>query len=335
MTLQASFQAPATDTDPPSHTTRIAKARKHAPAVSANMDRRVASLLGKALADAWNPEADLPWDSRVELEEVDLSDRHSLIAKLPEFSRFGAREHSGLKVGELGWCLSNLLEGEWRGGLLAAQMMLDCAPESRQTAAFISTVMHDEVKHHEVLRRYLEAREGLLMKPHGSFDQLFTDLQHHPVWELKVLVGQLVFEATATSTLHSLFMHSREPLLTAILRRIMKDEARHLAFTNCVIGEIPQRYSAETVHEVEDVMFEAVVACVSTFAPEPVWQRMGLPMQACRRAAFEALCDTGIIDFYSRVLPRQLAQRGFPSDRLSRLLGDGLKARLCDGLTLA
>ena len=289
-------------------------------------------LLQKALVDVWNVDEDLPWETRVDLDSLDVADRESLVAQLPEYRKLDAKDQHQLKLRELGWNLSNLLEGEWRGGVIAAQIMVDCAPESRDTAAFMSTVANDEVKHHHVLRRYLQENTSLIRAPHAGLDRLFNDLQGHEVWELKLLIGQVVFEAPATSTIHSLFMRSgREPLLSAILRRILRDEARHLAFSNAVTGSIARRYSSSVLRSVEDMLFEAVVACVATFPAEPVWHEMGFPREASRRHAVEALAERGILDVYTRLLPKQLASRGFPVVRLSHLLQNGLVPRLLAG----
>ena len=75
-------------------------------------------------------------------------------------------------------------------------------------------------------------------------------------------------------------------------------------------------------------MFEAVVACLSTFLAEPVWAEIGIPHALGRRAAVEELMSRGVIAAYARVVPRQLATRGFPSDRLAHLIREDLVPRL-------
>ena len=145
----------------------------------------------------------------------------------------------------------------------------------------------------------------------------------------------MLFEATATSTMESLYVRCREPLLAAILRRIMRDEARHLAFSYVIAGTLGHRYTPSQYRSMEDIMFEAVVACLSTFLAEPVWHEMGFPREVARRCALDQMVARGVIASYARVVPRQLAQRGFPSDRLAKLLREDLVPRLMEGEVVA
>ncbi len=144
------------------------------------------------------------------------------------------------------------------------------------------------------------------------------------------LVGQIVLEWTAASLLSTLLLKSREPLLTAILRVNLKDEARHLAYSHELRGPLARIFEKRVASEMEDLVFESVRASVAALLAEPVWAELGLEGRRMRRHGLERLERLGVLARYREVVPQQLERCGFPIARLKRRLGQGLVKGLVD-----
>jgi hypothetical protein len=147
---------------------------------------------------------------------------------------------------------------------------------------------------------------------------------------VKLLVGQVVLEWTAASLISTLLLKSREPLLTAILRVNLKDEARHLAYSHELREPLARIFEKRVASEMEDLVFESVRASVAALLAEPVWAELGLEGRQMRRHGLERLESLGVLTRYREVVPQQLERCGFPIARLKRRLGQGLVKGLID-----
>jgi hypothetical protein len=133
---------------------------------------------------------------------------------------------------------------------------------------------------------------------------------------------------TACSMLHSLFMRAKEPLLADMIRKILRDEARHAAFSYEVTGAVLAGQSRAARLEMEDMLFESVVACISGFLPIAAWREEGFSIPECRQAAVRALAEARVFDFYGRVFPQCLERYGLATDRLRALVAEDLPRRV-------
>ena len=88
--------------------------------------------------------------------------------------------------------------------------------------------------------------------------------------------------------------------------------------------------SQETVFET--VGLPAVNAVIEGYNASLIavgpWQELGLSRTQAARGTVAALKDRGVLPFYTRVLAKQLEQRGFPADPLRRRLETQLEAEL-------
>jgi hypothetical protein len=142
----------------------------------------------------------------------------------------------------------------------------------------------------------------------------------------------VVLEWTAASLVSTLLTQSREPLLAAILRANLRDEARHLAFSQELREPLALVFAGRVPREMEDLVFESVRASASALLAEPVWSELGLPLRQMRKHALERLEKLGVLDRYRKLVPQQLERCGFPVERLQRRLGrDLLKGLVADG----
>jgi len=94
------------------------------------------------------------------------------------------------------------------------------------------------------------------------------------------------------------FMHdvTTEPLLKQLLRYVMSDEARHVAFGVLSLQEFYAGLSEAELRERKEFAFEAAVRMRDRFLQQEVWERLGVPVKQA-------------VSVVSRSPERQLFQR--------------------------
>jgi hypothetical protein len=94
-----------------------------------------------------------------------------------------------------------------------------------------------------------------------------------------------------------------EPLLKQLLRYVMSDEARHVAFGVLSLQEYYQELTNAELRERQEFAFEAAVRMRDRFLQQEVWDRMGvdvkealqLVMQAPDRMLFQQMLFSKIV----------------------------------------
>ncbi len=292
---------------------------------------RVANLVELALKNAWSFD-DLPWQSQLDFER-DVFPEESFFARgLRSFEAMTARDRRAFVFRETCFHLSNLLAGERSGENLIAQVIVLTSRERPDHREFLSVMAQEEAKHFLALQRYLSEKAGVLYPPCRQLRASLQAIEDCDSPEVKLLVGQVVFEWTAASLVATLLTRSREPLLAAVLRMNLKDEARHLAYSQELREPLTRSLSGKVPSQVEDLVFESIRASVAALLAEPVWAELGLPVRRMRRHALGRLDELGVLHRYRTLVPDQLERCGFPTSRLRRRLGAGLvKGLVADG----
>lgn len=288
----------------------------------------VQRLVDGAYGDPWNPNADLPWAAPVDFRTLRIPDALCLASRLPAFQRLSARQRESFKQREMTSHLSRLSYGEQRAAALAAETLVMCPEERKEESWFIGTLVADETKHAAALDRYLQDKLGHAYPPHAALVEVFAGLSRAQDYDLNLFVGQVVLEGSAASLITSLMVSLQEPLLRSMLRRIMRDEARHMRFAELVATAGGKRFRGAQKRRMEELLFEAAYAGAACLIPTDVWDELALPRAACLRATVDELKQRGVIRFYSKTVTHQLRRRGFPSERLEQLLDRHLEERL-------
>jgi hypothetical protein len=101
------------------------------------------------------------------------------------------------------------------------------------------------------------------------------------------------------------FMHAltTEPLLKQLLRYVMSDEARHVAFGVLALQDFYTELSGPEIRERQEFAFEAAVRMRDRFLQQEIWDRMGIPprdvlpltLAAPDRAMFQAMLFSKIV----------------------------------------
>src|SRR5204863_8156401 len=124
--------------------------------------------------------------------------------------------------------------------------------------------------------RYLAEKARVLYPPCRQLRRALDAVEACASPEIKVLLGQVVFEWNAASLLATLVTKAREPLLSAVLRTNLKDEARHLAYSQELREPLARVLSGRIAPGMEDLVFESIRASVAAHLAEPVWEELGL-----------------------------------------------------------
>jgi hypothetical protein len=283
------------------------------------------ALLEQTHARAWDPFRDLDWSTEVAWTELTLPGASCLVTQFDAYARMSPEERRLAKVVEMASHLSSLADGEKRAAdLAAATALLD--PPTTAHLWFLSGLMADEAKHYAVLVHYLQTKLQLAHAPTTALARVFAELQGLESFELNVVAGQLVLEATASALLASLLATVREPLLHSALRHIMRDEGRHMSFARALSRRSSARLPDRP--EIHEVLFDAAWAGAASLLALDAWEQLGIPRHVARQQAVDALARRGFLAFYKRVILESLRLQGYRTGALGRLLEEELEQRL-------
>lgn len=274
-----------------------------------NARPQLSKLYEKACNSQWNGDSDVPWDTDVDQQKVILGNVLAYGGFMPgindlsgtPFEKWSAKEWIALGCESQNWTLSQFLHGE-QGALLCTAKIVETVPwiDAKYYAA---TQVMDEARHVEVFSRYLDTKLSghYPINPHLKLllDQVVSDGR----WDMTYLGMQIIVEGLALAAFRSMHDLTIEPLLRHILRYVMADEARHIAFGVITLKELYSELSAAELRERQEFVFEAAVRMRDRFLQQEVWERMGLPvkqtikliMQSPERRVFQRMLFTNIV----------------------------------------
>jgi len=86
---------------------------------------------------------------------------------------------------------------------------------------------------------------------------------------------QIMVEGLALAAFGLMHQVTTEPLLKKLLRYVMSDEARHVAFGVLSLQEVYQDMSAKDILERQEFAFEAGIRMRDRLLQQEVWDKMG------------------------------------------------------------
>ncbi|MEM7143295.1 MAG: ferritin-like domain-containing protein [Actinomycetota bacterium] len=243
----------------------------------AKLDR----LYEKAKTSQWNGQTDLPWDTDVDVEKMireqnfaqtgsddltppfDLSDTPMKNWSEKEFLEFGIESQKHL--------MSQFMHGE-QGALLCTAKIVETVPwiDAKYYAA---TQVVDEARHVEVFAQYLEDKLDGGYQINAHLRMLLDDIINDSRWDMTYLGMQIMVEGLALAAFGMLHQITSEPLLKQLLRYVMSDEARHVAFGVLSLQEIYADMDAKEIRDRQEFAYEAAVRMRDRFLQQEVWQK--------------------------------------------------------------
>ena len=250
---------------------------------------QLGKLYEKAKGAMWNATTDLDWSTPVDQETVVLANAVANggmvgggagdtfetavdISGTP-FAIWGDKEWLEFGIESQNWTLSQFLHGE-QGALVCTSRIVETVPwiDAKYYAA---TQVMDEARHVEVFSRYLDEKLSGHYPINAHLRALLDDIIADPRWDMTYLGMQIMVEGLALAAFGFIHNMTTEPLLKQMLRLVMADEARHVAFGVLSLAEFYQQLSAAEIRERQEFAFEAAVRMRDRFLQQEVWERMG------------------------------------------------------------
>ena len=161
----------------------------------------------------------------------------------------------------------------------------------------------DEARHVEVFAKYLDTKLSGHYPINAHLRSLLDDVIADSRWDMTFLGMQIMVEGLALAAFGSMSAITTEPLLKKMLRYIMSDEARHVAFGVLALQDFYTELSGPEIRERQEFAFEAAVRMRDRFLQQEVWDRMGvspkdvipLVLAAPDRAAFQVMLFSKIV----------------------------------------
>jgi hypothetical protein len=254
----------------------------------------LSKLYEKAKTSQWNGETDLPWDTEVDEEKLaaemsanPMIQRFRETAKTPgsPFASFGEKEWNRLVIEGQAWRLSQFMHGE-QGALICTAKIVESVPwiDAKYYAA---TQVMDEARHVEVFAKYLDEKLSTHYPINTHLRMLLDDIINDSRWDMTYLGMQIMVEGLALAAFGFMHMLTTDPLLKQLLRYVMSDEARHVAFGVLSLKEYYAGLSDAELRERQEFAFEAAVRMRDRFLQQEVWERMGIDSRPIVSAMLE------------------------------------------------
>jgi hypothetical protein len=243
-------------------------------------------LYEKAKQSQWDGERDLDWSTDVDIEKV-VSEL-SVAAPGDNWVReqmdaqgltknWGDKEWLQLGIEGQNWRLSQFMHGE-QGALICTARITETVPWY-DAKLYAATQVVDEARHVEVFAKYLETKLNGYYPINAHLEALLNDIIRDSRWDMTYLGMQIMVEGLALAAFGFLHMLTNEPLLKNLLRYVMSDEARHVAFGVLTLKEVYSDMDAKEIRERQEFAFEAGIRMRDRFLMQEVWERMGVDVR--------------------------------------------------------
>jgi hypothetical protein len=227
------------------------------------------------------------------------------MAELPgsPVAKWGPKEWTRFQVEALNWRMSQFLHGE-QGALICTAKIVNTTPwiDAKYYAA---TQVMDEARHVEVFSRYLDTKLEGHYPVNPALQLLIDDIIGDPRWDMTYMGMQIMVEGLALAAFGFMHQVTEEPLLKRLLRYVMADEARHVAFGVLSLQEYYAELSATELRERQEFAFEAALRMRDRLMMHRVWETMGvdrrtvteflLGMRRARNNPFQAALFSKIV----------------------------------------
>ena len=265
-------------------------------------------LYEKAKKAQWNAQTDLPWETPVDQEELVVANavanggfQQGIDVSATPLAKWGDKEWIDFGVQSQNWTLSQFMHGE-QGALVCTAKIVESVPWI-DAKYYASTQVMDEARHVEVFAKYLDEKLSGHYPINAHLRMLLDDIIADSRWDMTYLGMQIMVEGLALAAFGFMHQMTTEPLLKQLLRYVMSDESRHVAFGVLSLQEYYQQLSASELRERQEFAFEAAVRMRDRFLQQEVWDRMGvdprivapLLLQVPERQMFQTMLFSKIV----------------------------------------
>jgi hypothetical protein len=272
----------------------------------------LARLYEKAKKSQWNAESDIDWSIQVDPERVLTFLTDGKGESIPRSVRehpdlplrtWSEKEWTRFGVESLNWRLSQFLHGE-QGALVCTAKIVETVPwiDAKYYAA---TQVMDEARHVEVFGKYLDTKLDGRYPINPHLRMLLDDIIADSRWDMTYLGMQIMVEGLALAAFGFLHNFCDDPLLKQILRYVMADEARHVAFGVLSLREFYAELTEAELRERQEFAFEAALRMRDRLLQQEVWHTMGVDVRKTVKALLEIPLEDQLFQqmLFSKIVP--------------------------------
>ena len=238
-------------------------------------------LYEKAKTSQWNARTDLDWSIEVDQEAVVAAnavanDRGRVDLSGTRLERWDDATWTRFGIESQNWMLSQFLHGE-QGALVCTAKIVETVPWI-DAKYYADTQVMDEARHVEVFATYLHEKLSGAYPVNPHLGALLDDIVRDSRWDMTYLGMQIMVEGLALAAFGFMHQLTTEPLLKQLLRYVMSDEARHVAFGVLSLKELYAELGESELRERQEFAYEAAVRMRDRLVQQEVWERMGVPL---------------------------------------------------------
>jgi len=195
-------------------------------------------------------------------------------------------ERTRLRHAQISNQLSQFLHGE-QGALIVASQLVASVPWMDGKYYAASQTM-DEARHVEVFAKYVDEKLEWQWPINPNLKELLDATITDSRWDFKFLGMQIIIEGLAMAAFGSLWKLAEEPLLKDLLKYVMKDESRHVAFGVLALRDHYQGLSPGEMRDREDFIIYACELMKNRLVGAEIARAMGWNEEAVRVAVLES-----------------------------------------------
>ena len=259
-------------------------------------------LYEKAKRDQWNSTTQLDWKTPVEPESEIVPTAINPLQNFPPYQKLNEKERARMRHAQISLQLSQFLHGE-QGALIVASQLVGGVPWI-DAKYYAGTQTMDEARHVEVFSRYLNEKLQWQWPVNESLKELLDATITDGRWDFKYLGMQIIIEGLAMAAFGNLFQITTEPLLKELIRYVMKDESRHVAFGMLSLSDYYGDMKASDVRDREDFIIYACELMRNRLVGDQIATAMGWDREEVRQtvlASAPAMMFRRMI--FARVVP--------------------------------
>jgi hypothetical protein len=157
-----------------------------------------------------------------------------------------------------------------------------------------------------VFSRYLDTKLEGHYPVNPALQLLIDDIIGDNRWDMTYMGMQIMVEGLALAAFGFMHAVTTEPLLKQLLRYVMSDEARHVAFGVLSLKEYYEGLGAKEIRERQEFAFEAGLRMRDRLMMHAVWESCGIDREMITKMLFE-IRQPGVNPFqaalFSKIVP--------------------------------
>ena len=243
-------------------------------------------LYEKAKRDQWNGTTQLDWSIDVDPEKPIIPPAVNPFQSYGPYLKLNDKEKTRLDHAQISLQLSQFLHGE-QGALIVASQLVAAVPWM-DAKYYAGTQTMDEARHVEVFARYVNEKLEWEWPINPYLKELLDATIKDSRWDFKYLGMQIIIEGLAMAAFGNLYQAAQEPLIKDLLKYVMKDESRHVAFGVLSLRDYYKDMPANEMRDREDFIIYACELMRNRLVGDDIARTMGWDQEEVKNVVLES-----------------------------------------------